>query len=92
MLACSVFTIILRFKWLVLAQVSSKDYSILFSIGCVQSVYGIHTLRVESIAHGKASPVDELRIQGVSNPSLLRKVRQTLSCMYFEFATYILCT
>ncbi|KAK6141026.1 hypothetical protein DH2020_025236 [Rehmannia glutinosa] len=42
--------------------------------GCLQSVYGLHTFRVESIAHGKAAPVDELQVQGVSNPGLLRKV------------------
>ncbi|KAJ4726992.1 putative Transmembrane protein [Melia azedarach] len=42
--------------------------------GCLQSVYGIHTFRVESIAHGKAAPVDELQVQGVGNPGLLRKV------------------
>jgi hypothetical protein len=42
--------------------------------GCLQSVYGIHTFRVESIAYGKAAPVDELQVQGVSNPGLLRKV------------------
>ncbi|XVF33381.1 hypothetical protein REPUB_Repub17cG0163600 [Reevesia pubescens] len=33
-----------------------------------------HTFRVESIAHGKATPVDELQVQGVANPALLRKV------------------
>ncbi|XP_031277446.1 uncharacterized protein LOC116135879 isoform X1 [Pistacia vera] len=43
-------------------------------IGCLQSVYGIHTFRVESIAHGKAAPVDELQVQGIANPSLLKKV------------------
>ncbi|KAF3441295.1 hypothetical protein FNV43_RR15208 [Rhamnella rubrinervis] len=47
---------------------------IIIEQGCLQSVYGIHTMRVESIAHRKASPVDELQIQGVSNPSILRKV------------------
>ncbi|KAF8380286.1 hypothetical protein HHK36_027768 [Tetracentron sinense] len=47
---------------------------IIIEQGCLQSVYGIHTLRVESIAHGKAAPVDELQVQGVSNPGLLRKV------------------
>lgn len=44
--------------------------------GCLQSIYGIHTLRVESIARGKAAPVDELQVQGVANPGLLRKVNQ----------------
>ncbi|KAG8363337.1 hypothetical protein BUALT_Bualt19G0011900 [Buddleja alternifolia] len=47
---------------------------IIIEQGCLQSVYGLHTFRVESIAHGKASPVDELRVQGVSNPGILRKV------------------
>ncbi|KAJ4950254.1 hypothetical protein NE237_027086 [Protea cynaroides] len=47
---------------------------IIIEQGCLQSVYGIHTFRVESIAHGKAAPVDELQVQGVSNPGLLRKV------------------
>ncbi|XP_065864721.1 uncharacterized protein [Euphorbia lathyris] len=42
--------------------------------GCLQSVYGIHTFRVESRAHGRAAPVDELQVHGVINPSLLRKV------------------
>ncbi|KAK2971832.1 hypothetical protein RJ640_000996 [Escallonia rubra] len=42
--------------------------------GCLQSVYGIHTFRVESIAYGKAAPVDELQVQGVYKPGLLRKV------------------
>lgn len=45
-----------------------------YSIGCLQSMYGIHTFRVESIAHGKAAPVDELLIQGISDPDVLRKV------------------
>ncbi|KAF2282569.1 hypothetical protein GH714_043198 [Hevea brasiliensis] len=43
-------------------------------IGCIQSVYGIHTFRVERIASGKAAPVGELQVQGVINPALLRKV------------------
>lgn len=47
---------------------------IIIEQGCLQSVYGIHTFRVESIAHGKAAPVDELQVQGVSNPGHLRKV------------------
>ncbi|GAB2290976.1 hypothetical protein Dimus_025234 [Dionaea muscipula] len=42
--------------------------------GCLQSLYGIHTIRIESISRGKAAPVDELQLQGVSNPGLLRKV------------------
>ncbi|XP_051152294.1 uncharacterized protein LOC127266173 [Andrographis paniculata] len=47
---------------------------IIIEQGCLQSVYGLHTFRVESIAHRKAAPVDELHVQGVSNPWLLRKV------------------
>ncbi|XP_057805675.1 uncharacterized protein LOC131020703 isoform X2 [Salvia miltiorrhiza] len=42
--------------------------------GWLQSLYGLHTFRVESIVHGKAAPVDELQVQGLSNPGLLRKV------------------
>lgn len=42
--------------------------------GWLQSLYGLHTFRVESVAHGKAAPIDELQIQGVGNPRLLRKV------------------
>ncbi|XP_010255466.1 PREDICTED: uncharacterized protein LOC104596133 isoform X2 [Nelumbo nucifera] len=47
---------------------------IIIEQGCLQSVYGIHTLRVEHITHGKAAPVDQLQVQGVSNPGLLRKI------------------
>lgn len=47
---------------------------IIIEQGCLQSIYGIHTFRVESIARGKAAPVDELQVQGVDNPGLLRKV------------------
>lgn len=47
---------------------------IILEQGCLQSVFGIHTLRVESISRGKAAPVDELQVQGISNPGLLRKV------------------
>ncbi|MQM10871.1 hypothetical protein Taro_043769, partial [Colocasia esculenta] len=47
---------------------------IIIEQGCLQSHYGIHTFRVENIAYGKASPVDELQVQGVSDPELLRKV------------------
>ncbi|KAJ7962333.1 putative Transmembrane protein [Quillaja saponaria] len=50
---------------------------IIIEQGCLQSVYGMHTFRIESIAHGKAAPVDELQVQGVSNPSLFRKVIMT---------------
>ncbi|KAL2330361.1 hypothetical protein Fmac_017942 [Flemingia macrophylla] len=47
---------------------------IIIEQGCLQSIYGIHTFRVESIAHGKAAPVDELQVQGVTDPFLLRKM------------------
>ncbi|KAL9234449.1 hypothetical protein vseg_009321 [Gypsophila vaccaria] len=47
---------------------------IIIEQGCLQSVYGLHTFRVECISRGKAAPVDELQIQGVSNPGILRKV------------------
>ncbi|BBG97507.1 hypothetical protein Prudu_006656 [Prunus dulcis] len=49
---------------------------IIIEQGCLQSRYGIHTFRIESIAHGKAAAVDELQVQGVSNPSGLRKKLQ----------------
>ncbi|KAK9056198.1 hypothetical protein SSX86_027287 [Deinandra increscens subsp. villosa] len=42
--------------------------------GCLQAMFGIHTFRLESVAQGKASYVDQLQIQGVSNPECLRKV------------------
>ncbi|XP_031502041.1 uncharacterized protein LOC116265517 isoform X2 [Nymphaea colorata] len=42
--------------------------------GCLQSIYGIHTCRIESVASGKTAPVDELQVQGVTNPGQLRKV------------------
>ncbi|EOX96051.1 hypothetical protein QUC31_005365 [Theobroma cacao] len=52
----------------------SKVIDIIIEQGWLQSVYGIYTFRVESVAHGKAAPVDELQVQGVANPALLRKV------------------
>ncbi|XP_022757258.1 uncharacterized protein LOC111304699 isoform X2 [Durio zibethinus] len=51
----------------------SEVIDIIIEQGWLQSIYGIHTFRVESIAHGKAAPVDELQVQGVANPALLRK-------------------
>lgn len=42
--------------------------------GCLQAAYGIHTIRVENLAHGKLTPVDEFQIQGVVNPRNFRKV------------------
>ncbi|XP_027353066.1 uncharacterized protein LOC113863621 [Abrus precatorius] len=47
---------------------------IIIEQGCLQSIYGIHTFRIESIARGKAAPVDEIQVQGVSDPDLLRKM------------------
>ncbi|XP_021900304.1 uncharacterized protein LOC110816422 isoform X2 [Carica papaya] len=47
---------------------------IIIEQGWLQSVYGIHTFRIESVAHRKASHVDELQVQGVDNPELLRTV------------------
>ncbi|XP_024992860.1 uncharacterized protein LOC112526700 isoform X2 [Cynara cardunculus var. scolymus] len=47
---------------------------IIIEQGCLQAMFGIHTFRFESIGQGKASYVDELQLQGVSNPELLRKV------------------
>ncbi|XP_078427467.1 uncharacterized protein LOC144699983 [Wolffia australiana] len=47
---------------------------IIIEQGCLQSIYGIHTFRVQSIAYGKAAAVDELQVQGVSDPDLLTKV------------------
>ncbi|XP_076893296.1 uncharacterized protein LOC143545261 [Bidens hawaiensis] len=47
---------------------------IIIEQGCLQVMFGLHTFRLESVAQGKASYVDELQIQGVSNPQLLRKV------------------
>ncbi|KAG5538456.1 hypothetical protein RHGRI_019133 [Rhododendron griersonianum] len=52
----------------------SQVIDVIIEQGCLQSVYGIHTFRVESIAYGKAAPVDELQVQGVSNHGLLRKI------------------
>ncbi|KAK1283197.1 hypothetical protein QJS10_CPB21g00516 [Acorus calamus] len=52
----------------------SRVINIVIEQGCLQSVYGIHTFRVENIAYGRAAPIDELHVQGVSNPGFLRKV------------------
>ncbi|KAL8162516.1 hypothetical protein V2J09_014005, partial [Rumex salicifolius] len=51
---------------------------IIIEQGWLQSIYGLHTIRIESISCGKAAPVDVLQIQGVSNPGILRKY---LKCM-----------
>ncbi|TVU03009.1 hypothetical protein EJB05_51473 [Eragrostis curvula] len=42
--------------------------------GCLQSAFSLQTFRIESIAHGKPAPVDELQFHGVHNPDLLLKV------------------
>lgn len=47
---------------------------IIIEQGWLQSIYGLHTFRIESIAFGKAAPVDEFHVQGVSDPGLLRKI------------------
>lgn len=71
------------------ATFSGTNYFLFYVlIGCLQSVYGIHTFRVESIAHGKAAPVDELQVQGVGNPGLLRKVNQRLLSCFLSFCTF----
>ncbi|CAD6243309.1 unnamed protein product [Miscanthus lutarioriparius] len=43
--------------------------------GCLQSAYSLYTFRIESIAHGKPAPVDELQFHCVHNPDFLRKVK-----------------
>ncbi|XAR54080.1 hypothetical protein NMG60_11029084 [Bertholletia excelsa] len=52
----------------------SRVIDIIIEQGCLQSVYGMHTFRVESIARGKVAAVDELQVQGINNPELLRKI------------------
>ncbi|XP_066322180.1 uncharacterized protein [Miscanthus floridulus] len=42
--------------------------------GCLQSAYILYTFRIESIAHGKPAPVDELQFHCVHNPDFLTKV------------------
>uniref|UniRef100_A0A7C9ALH1 DUF7642 domain-containing protein n=1 Tax=Opuntia streptacantha TaxID=393608 RepID=A0A7C9ALH1_OPUST len=41
--------------------------------GCLESVFELHTFRVESVSRGGAAAVDELQVQGVSSPGILRK-------------------
>ncbi|KAJ8450191.1 hypothetical protein Cgig2_033385 [Carnegiea gigantea] len=45
----------------------------LLHLGCLESVFQLHTFRVESIPCGGAAAVDELQVQGVSSPGILRK-------------------
>ncbi|GAA0142209.1 hypothetical protein LIER_42708 [Lithospermum erythrorhizon] len=48
---------------------------IIIEQGWLQSMFGIHTFRIESIAHKiAAAPVDVLQIQGVYEPDVLRRV------------------
>lgn len=42
--------------------------------GCLQAVFGIKTLRIESKARGRVASVDELQVHGVHNPGNLRRV------------------
>ncbi|XP_047340850.1 uncharacterized protein LOC124944595 [Impatiens glandulifera] len=58
----------------------SQVIDIIIEQGCLQSMYGVHTFRIESIAHGKAAPVDDLQVQGLCDPELLRKVIVTEAC------------
>ncbi|XP_057499790.1 uncharacterized protein LOC130783980 isoform X3 [Actinidia eriantha] len=52
----------------------SQVIDVIIEQGCLQSVYGMHTFRLESIAYGKAAPIDELQVQGVYKPGVLRKI------------------
>lgn len=60
--------------------------------GCLQSKFGIHTFRVEFLSHDRPAPVDELQVQGVYNPRLLRKVIDllTLICKFRDYLTFVL--
>lgn len=57
-------------------------------IGCLQSMLGLHTFRVESIARGRAAPVDELQVQGMHNPGLLRKVKYLLCAVKLPLCSF----
>ncbi|CAK7348041.1 unnamed protein product [Dovyalis caffra] len=61
-------------RYLLQKNISSRKLYVTANEIVYKSVYGIHTFRVESIAHGKAAPVDELQVQGVTDPGVLRKV------------------
>ena len=60
-------------------------------LGCLQSVYGMHTFRLESIAYGKAAPIDELQVQGVYKPGVLRKVNPMIP-IYFSLSHSLSCS
>ncbi|XP_078163819.1 uncharacterized protein LOC144558815 [Carex rostrata] len=47
---------------------------IIIEQGCLQAMYGLHTVRIESRVRGKPAPVDELQFQGVTNPDHLRAI------------------
>ncbi|KAE9460085.1 hypothetical protein C3L33_08010, partial [Rhododendron williamsianum] len=57
-----VYKVIYLILLLLLTHYLGKVIDVIIEQGCLQSVYGIHTFRVESIAYGKAAPVDELQI------------------------------
>nr|GMD62367.1 TRNA (guanine(26)-N(2))-dimethyltransferase [Ipomoea batatas]GMD65012.1 TRNA (guanine(26)-N(2))-dimethyltransferase [Ipomoea batatas]GME12804.1 TRNA (guanine(26)-N(2))-dimethyltransferase [Ipomoea batatas] len=52
----------------------SRVIDIIIEQGCLQSMFGLHTFRIESVVRGKHAPVDELLVQGLYKPGLLRKV------------------
>jgi len=53
----------------------------IYYAGCLQSAYSLYTFRIESIAHGKPAPVDELQFHCVHNPDFLRKVIALCYCL-----------
>ncbi|KAH7442217.1 hypothetical protein KP509_03G077300 [Ceratopteris richardii] len=42
--------------------------------GCLQSLYGVHSIKIENASRRKPPPGDDLQIIGVDNPRYLRKV------------------
>lgn len=42
--------------------------------GCLQSAYGIHSIKIENASRRKPPPGDDLQIVGVDNPRMFRKV------------------
>ncbi|XP_019189833.1 PREDICTED: uncharacterized protein LOC109184282 isoform X2 [Ipomoea nil] len=51
----------------------SRVIDIIIEQGCLQSMFGLHTFRIESVVRGKHAPVDELLVQGLYKPGILRK-------------------
>lgn len=44
--------------------------------GCLQSSYGISSIRIEGMAvHSRPTPGDDVRIQGLTNAQLFKRVR-----------------